>query len=1151
MTRMNLSRYLRAVVVVFAVAAADATFAGRVETDLSGPGWKLWHDGDAKWEDDELFLPPVNVRKLPFNAPTGGWEALASGAREVSVPGTVEEYLHPGNGPAGDLKGVSWWTRRVRIPNSYTPRRYLLQFDAVRLRAEVFVNRKLVGYDVVGNTPFEVDITDAVKPGKEVELAVRVTDPGGNFDWRDSSPFFWGTNTIPMSHGFGGITGRVRLLEVDPVYVDDVYVQNTPVITNVNVFVTVKNTTGQTVRRDVTIVVLPKSYLDRKREALKSGGDSNYREPLTFEADLRDVNLKPGDNSVQFRVVPRGPIQLWDFDQPNLYVGHVWLHDEHDRHAHDDSVEQTFGFRWFAPEGVGSNAVFRLNGRRIVLRSAISWGFWPINGMFPSPEQSEREVRVAKALGQNLLNFHRCIGQPGPLAKADELGLLFHEEPGAYVNGDHSPFAKALAREKLLRMVRRDRSHPSLVIYNLINEAWKSGGADRDTNVLAGHIRDLRDAHALDPSRTITHTSAWATKPDADEPEKIHMRPFDDTVHWRGWFDNHHAGGPEVWRQNLYQSPDDYYNRTTNRAEIVFWGEEGAISSPPRLELIKAAIEAAPNRGWDGPAYLEWFRQTDDFLTRKKLRAAFLTVDAFTTALGAVSHHHQGRKIEQMRLDNTTDGYVVNGWEAELVENHSGIVDGFRFSKADPAIMAYYNQPLYVAVKSRSQFAQIPGEVAVDFYAINEKDLKGPHTLKVSVKSPASQETFSKEIPVTLTGGEVFGELLAANVQLPIFGVTGLFRIEARLIESAGNVAATGHDEVLAVDWRTEKPGGRGATWEGKPVVRDFLEKEKNMTVAAYRDDLGRLDWIVVTRPPNEGAAVEIPADRFEGELTATFFDDREFTNRIYGRSYRSLDYFVPDGAAPDQDSSMMENYGVRWEGRLLPAATGEYTLAIESSGGVRLWVDGKLLFDDFGRTNAINRARVALAAGTPAAVRVEFWHRKGNAQCKLLWSPPETGAPEPARLIERVKRDGTTLFLLDRADTWMKLIETNTAVKYNGSFKVGTAWLGGLHFVREHPLFKDLPVNGAMDWPYQAVVRNGKARSGLRLEGEEFVAGAWHSYPMELGTAVGVIPCGKGRIVVSTLDLAGQLNSADTSAHVARKLLCNFIAFDKLTRRP
>ena len=1114
----------------------------RIETDLSGAGWKLWVDKDAKWENDELFLPPVDVAKLPVNSPTGGWSALDSGAKDVSVPGTVEEYLHPGNGPAGDIKGVSWWTREFKIPESNSPRRIILHFDAVRLRAEIFLNHKLVGYDTIGNTPFDVDITGAAKPGEECELAVRVTDPGGNFDWRDSSPFMWGTNTIPMSHGFGGITGRVRLVSSDFVFVDDIYVQNTPAITNANVIATVKNATDKIVQSDVEITVTDKSEIDRLNELLKSGGIVDHLMPLTFQSELKNVQLKPGDNTVTFQVAPRGPVKLWDLENPNLYVCRVSLNDGH---TQTDSAQQTFGFRWFAPEGFGSNAMFRLNGKRIVLRTAISWGFWPINGIFPTLELAKKQIESAKALGLNMLNFHRCIGQPEVLDDADNLGLLYYEEPGAYVNGDKTPFAKALAREKLLRMVKRDRSHPALVIYNMINEAWDSSGASKDQTVLDGHIRDMRDAHALDPSRTITHTSAWATTADEDELPKMHMRPFDQTVHMNGWFDIHHAGGPEVWRQNLYQSPDKYYNRTTNRNEIIYWGEEGAISSPPRLEKIKAELDVAKYKGWDGSVYLGWYRQFDDFLTRKNLRAAFPTVDALTTSMGAVSLYHQGRKIETIRINDATDGYAVNGWESESVENHSGIVDCWRNPKGDPAIMAYYNQPLYVAVKTRSQFAQIPGKVTVDFYVINEKNLRGPLTLKISVKNPSGREMFSQNFPVSLAGGDVYGELLKAGIEVPIAGATGTFRVEASLSSEQGQTVAAGHDEVLAVDWKSEKLGGKGATWESTPLVREFLATGKNLKADSYRDGLGPLDWVVVTRPPNEGEAIEIPADRFGSGLDTAFYNDDKFQNKIYERTDRTADYYVPDGAAPDQHSSFMENYGVRWDGKILPPATGDYTFAVESSGGARLWINGQLLFDDFyARNNPVNRARVRLEAGKPVAIRVEFWQRKGDAQCKLQWAVPEADAPSAAKLIQRVKNDGTTLFILDRADAWMNLITNNTSAKFDGSFQIGTAWLGGLHFVREHPLFKDLPVNTAMNWPYQAVVRNGRARSGLLLEGEELVVGAWHSYPMALGTAVGIIPCGKGRIVVSTLDIASQLNSPDPGAEIARKLLCNFIAF-------
>ena len=88
----------------------------RVEMDLSGAGWKLWQDKDAKWESDELFLQPVEMAKLPVNPPTGGWDVLNSNALAVSVPGTVEEYFHPGNGPKGDIRGVSWGGAPVKIP---------------------------------------------------------------------------------------------------------------------------------------------------------------------------------------------------------------------------------------------------------------------------------------------------------------------------------------------------------------------------------------------------------------------------------------------------------------------------------------------------------------------------------------------------------------------------------------------------------------------------------------------------------------------------------------------------------------------------------------------------------------------------------------------------------------------------------------------------------------------------------------------------------------------------------------------------------------------------------------------------------------------------------------------------------------------------
>ena len=134
-----------------AVAPAD----GRYEKDLSGRGWRLYLDHGAEWYNDDVYLPPVDLASLPVNPPACGWDALAANADTVaSVPGTEEEYFWGpiggsdildigGLNGAGDYRGVSWWSRNFTVDPSLEGRRITLQFAAVNLRAEVFVNRKL------------------------------------------------------------------------------------------------------------------------------------------------------------------------------------------------------------------------------------------------------------------------------------------------------------------------------------------------------------------------------------------------------------------------------------------------------------------------------------------------------------------------------------------------------------------------------------------------------------------------------------------------------------------------------------------------------------------------------------------------------------------------------------------------------------------------------------------------------------------------------------------------------------------------------------------------------------------------------------------------------------------------------------------------
>ncbi|MBT4484504.1 MAG: hypothetical protein HOC71_12600, partial [Candidatus Latescibacteria bacterium] len=142
---MSLSGNLQKIIILstaclFYCIVAPAADPGRWECELSGPGWALWLDHDAPWIDDEVFMPPVNVSRLPVNPPGCGWDLLPHVAdKEIGVPGTVEEHFWGANGNpvgiAGDYRGVSWWSKTFSLDSSLRGKRVILRLDSVNLRA--------------------------------------------------------------------------------------------------------------------------------------------------------------------------------------------------------------------------------------------------------------------------------------------------------------------------------------------------------------------------------------------------------------------------------------------------------------------------------------------------------------------------------------------------------------------------------------------------------------------------------------------------------------------------------------------------------------------------------------------------------------------------------------------------------------------------------------------------------------------------------------------------------------------------------------------------------------------------------------------------------------------------------------------------------
>ncbi|MCX7984737.1 MAG: beta-glycosidase, partial [Bacteroidetes bacterium] len=712
--------------------------------------WKIVLDESAQWQNDSLYLPPVNISTLPVNIPTGGWEMLENAKKFVRthLPATVEEYFWGTQGSTfgvtGNYLGVSWFSTIFPVPSSLKGKRIVLHFESVRFRAEVFVNKKLVGYDIVNSTPFDVDITDAVTFGKLNHLAVRITDPNGNFDWRDSRTFQWGEyRTIP-SHGFGGITGKVKLIATDPIFIDDVFIKNKPKVHEVDVVVTLKNSGIPSEPGMLTF-------------SLFEWGSKNSKPLLTTT-----LQVPPFDTQTLItHTLKLEQAKLWSPESPHLYVLNVQWNGSSTK----DLYSQRFGFRWFEVRTINGDKQFYLNGKRIVLFTAISWGFWPLNGIAPTDEMAKKQIKAAKELGLNMLNFHRTIGSSNVLDYADELGLLYFEEPGGYqypyelftpkntLEQKQRNFYIPCRREKLFRMIKRDRNHPSLIIYNLHNE--RAALPSFQDSI------DMADAHKLDETRILTYNSCNGEIKMGPDPQfKLHMLPYDSNFYDYGWFDQHHAGGPGVYHNGVYVNPNQYIRYTNKTDEIIYWGEEGAIGTPPRLQLIYNEIQkTGKQRGWETAAYLEWYEAYDTFLKKHGFTSAFRNVDELTCAMGNVAYYYQGRAIENIRINNIADGYAINGWESMMLENHSGIVDNYRNFKGNPRLLSYYLQPLYIAIKIPNKVTASTDTLIADFYIVNQVNLNGTYTLRVTVLD--SLGVLAKDdYSVTITGGATYGELI-------------------------------------------------------------------------------------------------------------------------------------------------------------------------------------------------------------------------------------------------------------------------------------------------------------------------------------------------------------------------------------------------------
>ncbi|CAN5485774.1 hypothetical protein BH10ACI4_BH10ACI4_09310 [soil metagenome] len=789
-------------------------------TLIPDDGWHLWIDEHAAWKEDAIFLPRDvhqdtsgtvhgGGKPLPVNAPTGGWQVLSAaqpGTLPVTLPSTVEqhlwgkygtrpytpeEYRYAADDPIpqnGAYLGVSWWHRTIEIPATMRGKRIFLHVRGARLRAEVYLNRKLVGYSIMEELPFECDLTAAADPGGVNVLAIRITNPFGRYDWVDGLNAQWGAVKLYRSHGFGGLDrGMTISAHEGAVRIRDLWVLNDLQPNKIYVRATT----------EVFGDAHPEGHLHY--EIIEPQTGKVIQEMKTDSAPLLRASLE--HNAGMAADKP----DLWDVDRPRLYhLRATWTGKD----GRADTRTIAFGFRSFAPEGLGKNAIFRLNGRRLKIYTSISWGYWGINGLFPTPELAVKEVTQAKKLNLNCLNFHRNLAKEEVLRAQDRLGLLRHLEPGAgkmaigklpsgtQANANSvvmekpttpaDKFAQDFMIAKCIAMVKAFRSHPSVIEYCLQNEI----SADLKNPETIAILAAMR---AEDPSRCIVLNDGFVAPP--RKAAQAWYEPWNDHLHrsdeeeWGGWW-NQHQGAGDQWYDEFYKSPAQFTYKAPYSDVITEFGEMEGCATPDNHSLMLHQIASPATTGignqpagssYDRIDHAEILAATDRFLDRWNFRSAFPATESLWLSIGRKCYDTWQNYLENARISDELDYAAISGWESTSIENHSGIVDNLRNFKSDPAPIIQTLQPIHPVAKQRSMCTARGEAATFDLYLLNDTSKAVNGTLLFTAITPSGSLLKLGSFPVPVQAPDTFSYLLKEAFRTPPLTEEGMYRFKFSL----------------------------------------------------------------------------------------------------------------------------------------------------------------------------------------------------------------------------------------------------------------------------------------------------------------------------------------------------------------------------------
>jgi len=452
-----------------ATSAATATMPQLAPVRISG---ERRVNFDANWR---FYKGAVEGAQKP-DFDDSNWKLLRL-PHDWAIEGPFDEKFNPETGGL-PVSGIGWYRKSFLLTESAQGRIFTIVFDGAMSNSTVWLNGEELGGRPYGYSSFFFNLTPHLHFGSEANvLAVRLAPEP------DSSRWYPGA----------GIYRNVWLDVTAPVHVAEwgTYVI-TPQVTDEKATVSVKTEVRNDSANESTIEIRH-SIVDASGKAVSQG-----RAPsVAVSADAT--------RTVPATLTVENP-QRWDMDRPYLYTLVTEIFDG-DRVI--DKYSTTFGIRTIAFD---RDKGFLLNGKRHKLHGVCLHHDLGALGAAVNRRATERELQIMKAAGVNAIRTSHNPPSPELLELADRMGLVVMDEAFDMwhipkVPNGYSKYFDQWSERDLRDMARRDRNHPSIILWSIGNEIPEQKSPDGWKE--AKRLTDF--FHEEDPTRPTTSAmNEWA-----------------------------------------------------------------------------------------------------------------------------------------------------------------------------------------------------------------------------------------------------------------------------------------------------------------------------------------------------------------------------------------------------------------------------------------------------------------------------------------------------------------------------------------------------------------------------------------------------------------------------------------------------------------